>query len=260
MIGMILGTSEGRKLLSLLNEFTEDIFISTATAYGGELLKDCRFKIINTKPMNFEEMLLTFKNNGIKLLVDASHPFAEVVTDNAMKACSQLNIPYIRFERPAARGGFGDNIIRVNDYEQLHRELKKVEGTILNTTGSRNIEKFIAMKLNNRIVHRVLPSVEVMEKCFSLGIRTEDIIAIKGPISYELNCSFIKEYKGAAIVLKDSGAAGGTEEKLRAAADLGIKALLMERSRKDYKVMFDSEEKVVEYILGNLNCKEERSI
>ena len=40
MIGLILGTSEGKKLLSLINKYTEDIFVSTATEYGGELLKE----------------------------------------------------------------------------------------------------------------------------------------------------------------------------------------------------------------------------
>jgi precorrin-6A/cobalt-precorrin-6A reductase len=48
MIGLILGTSEGKRILSLLNKYTEDIFITTATAYGGELLKDYKYKILNT--------------------------------------------------------------------------------------------------------------------------------------------------------------------------------------------------------------------
>jgi len=52
MIALILGTSEGREILSLLNKFTDNILISTATAYGGEILKNYKYKKLNTKPLN----------------------------------------------------------------------------------------------------------------------------------------------------------------------------------------------------------------
>ena len=40
MIGFILGTSEGKKILSLINKYTDEIAVSTATSYGGQLLKE----------------------------------------------------------------------------------------------------------------------------------------------------------------------------------------------------------------------------
>jgi precorrin-6A/cobalt-precorrin-6A reductase len=128
--------------------------------------------------------------------------------------------------------------------------MRDVKGTILNTTGSKNIDKFIEMNLNNRIVHRVLPSVTVMEKCFSLGVKTEDIIAIKGPIGYELNCGFIKEYDAKAIILKDSGVQGGTDDKIRAAIDMDIIAIVIDRKNGDTRNAFDSEEAVANFVKG----------
>ena len=98
----------------------------------------------------------------------------------------------------------------------------------------------------------MLPSVEVMGEYFFLGLKVEDIIAIKGPISYELNCSFIKEYEAKAIILKDSGMQGGTEEKLRAAIDLGITAFVIGRNYISYKNPFYNEEELVEYIKNNV--------
>lgn len=253
MIGLILGTSEGKKILSLLNRFTEDIFVSTATTYGGELLQSFKFKVINTKPLGLEELKNALESNGVKLLVDASHPYASAITENAIEVCKTLGIKYIRYERPSVIEKYKDKVISVKNYEELYDKLSSIEGTILNTTGSRNIEKFAHMNLKNRIVHRVLPSVESMEKCFSLGIRTDDIIAIKGPVGYELNCSFIKEYNAKAIVLKDSGTQGGTEEKLKAAEDTGIKAIVIERSGMNYKEVYKSEEDIVDYIKENFN-------
>ncbi|AGK96211.1 cobalt-precorrin-6A reductase [Clostridium pasteurianum] len=255
MIGLILGTSEGKNILSKLNRYTDNIFITTATEYGGQLLENFKFKKLNTKPLVLEELIEQLRENRIEILVDASHPYALVITQNAMVACKRLGIIYVRYERKSILDKFkgNNNIIQVKDYDELKEELLHINGTILNTTGSNNIEKFINMKLNNRIIHRVLPSVKVMDKCFGLGVKTENIIAIKGLIGYELNCSFIKEYDSKAVILKDSGVQGGTEEKLRAALDMGIKALVIERHTINTENSFSSEDEVVDFVVNKLS-------
>lgn len=250
MIGLILGTSEGKKILSLLNNFTKDILISTATKYGGELLKDYKYAYLNTKPLNLEGLIDLFRKKSVKLLVDASHPYAVEITQNAIKACQALNIEYVRYEREACAEKFKDcsNVIEVESYEALYDKLKEIKGNILNTSGSRNVDKILALDIDNRIIHRVLPSVKVMDECLSKGIDIDDIIAIKGPISYELNCAFIKEYKAKAMILKDSGIQGGTYEKIKACIDNNIYAFIVERKKQKYKTVFYSEEKLVQYI------------
>jgi precorrin-6A/cobalt-precorrin-6A reductase len=254
MIALFLGTSEGKKILSLLNDFTEDVFVSTATSYGGELLKDYKYKVLNTKPLDKHGLYEAFKENNIHVVVDASHPYATEVTKTLIELCTELSLEYIRYERLSVLDKFKGHkeIIDVEGYEQLVEKIKNIRGTILNTTGSKNIKKLMNLGIDNRIVHRVLPSIEVMSEYFSLGLKVEDIIAIKGPLSYELNCSFIKEYAAKAIILKDSGVQGGTEEKLRAAIDLGIIAFVIGRSKISYKNVFYSEENLVEYIKNML--------
>ncbi|MBK5242656.1 cobalt-precorrin-6A reductase [Clostridium sp.] len=250
MIALFLGTSEGKKILSLLNTFTEDIFISTATSYGGELLRDYKYKVLNTAPLDKVALAKAFKENNITVVVDGSHPYATEITKTLMNLCTEHNIDYIRYERPSVIDKFKNHkeIIRICGYEQLLEMAKNIKGTILNTTGSRNIKKLMDLGMENRIVHRVLPSIEVMQEYFSLGLAVEDIIAIKGPTSYDLNCSFIKEYEAEAIILKDSGVQGGTEEKLKAAIDLGITAFVIDRSVVTYENSFNNEDELVEYI------------
>lgn len=255
MIGLILGTSEGKNILSQLNRYTDNIFISTATDYGGELLKKFKFRNINTRPLELTELIGILQKNKVRLLVDASHPYAAVITENAIKACEKLGITYVRYERKSALDNFkgNNNIVTIEDYNELEKNLSHINGTILNTTGSNNIEKFIDMKLENRIIHRVLPSIKVMEKCFKMGVSTENIIAIKGPIGYELNCGFIKEYDVKAMILKDSGTQGGTEEKLRAAIDTGIKALVIKRHTIKTENSFSSEKEIVDFVVDKLS-------
>lgn len=250
MIGLILGTSEGRSILSSLNNFTEDIFISTATEYGGELLKDYKYAYLNTKPLDIKGLITTLKEKDIKILVDVSHPYAVEVTKNAMKACETLNIEYIRYERPSCVEKFKNEkkVIEVEDYKELGLKLENIKGTILNTTGSRNLDKILDLKLKNRIVHRVLPSLKVIEECFKQGVDLGDIVAMKGPVSYDLNCAFIKEYAAKAVLLKDSGIQGGTEEKLKACLDCGIYAFVIGRKKMKYKNVFNNVEKLIDYL------------
>lgn len=251
MIGLILGTSEGRKILSLLNKYTEDIFVSTATEYGGEILKDYRYSYLNTKPLPLEDLIYTLKEKGVKKLVDATHPYALEVTKNAMKACETLNIEYIRYDRPSSIEKFINEkyIVEVKDYDELYDKIKNIDGTILNTTGSRNLDRILSMKLGNRIIHRVLPSIKVMQECFDKGVKLDDLIAIKGPISYKLNCAFIKEYDAKAMILKDSGIEGGTEEKLRACIDSNIYGFVIGRKSIEYKNVFCDIEELVKYLV-----------
>ena len=149
MIGLILGTSEGRKILSLLNEFTSDIFVSTATEYGGELLKEYKYAYMNNKPLDLHDLISELREKGVKVLVDASHPYAVEVTKNVIKACDELNIEYIRYERPSCIDEFKneDKVVEVEDYNQLKLKLKDIKGTILNTTGSKSLDKVLSLNL-----------------------------------------------------------------------------------------------------------------
>ncbi|GAA0078403.1 cobalt-precorrin-6A reductase [Clostridium sp. CTA-5] len=253
MIGFILGTSEGKKILSLINEYTEDIAITTATNYGGELLKNFKFKSLNTKPLDKEKMLEWIKENEIKILVDASHPYAKEVTNNAIECSEKLEINYVRYERPGALEQIqGDDIIRVKNYEEAIELIKSLDGNVLNTTGSNNISKFLDINFNYRILHRVLPSYEVLKKMIQSGVHIEDIIALKGPISYELEKAFINQYNIKAILTKDSGVQGGVLEKLKAVRACNIKLIVIENPKFKYDLEFNKEEDLIKYLISKV--------
>ena len=259
MIGLILGTAEGKNILSLLNEFTKDILVSTATVYGGDLLKDYKYILINTKPLNLDALKDLLIINNISLLIDASHPYATEITTNCKTVCAELNINYLRYERASVAERYRNNerVIFLNSYENLKDKMATIEalGTeenvILNTTGSKNIGKILSLGILNRIVHRVLPSVRVMKECLELGVKVDDIIAIKGPIGYDLNVGFIRQYNAKALILKDSGLQGGTEEKIKAALSEGLYVFVIERKKEEFKNVFYSEESLVKYIKEN---------
>lgn len=251
MIALISGTSEGREILGMLNRHTDNIFVSVATEYGGELLKDYKYKVLNTTPLNREAMIETFTKHNIDKVIDATHPYATEVSKNLMEVCHRLSIEYIRYERESVVEKFlnCDKVVLVEDYSELYERLSCVEGNILNTTGSRNLPKLLSLGIKNRMIHRVLPSLKVMEECYALGINLEDIVAMKGPVGYELNRAFIKNYNAKAIIMKDSGTEGGTEEKIRAALDEGICIFIIYRKEIYYDKVYNNKEELIRYIM-----------
>lgn len=249
MIGFILGTSEGKKIIKLINKYTNEIAVTTATAYGGDILKEFNIKVLNTKPLNEQEMLSWLKANDIRILVDVSHPYAEVVTKTALNCATLLEIKYVRFERQGVLDNINwENIIRVKNYDEAIEVIKAIEGNVLNTTGGNNVSKFLSLDFNYRIIHRILPLPKVLNKIVEAGISIKDIIAMQGPITYELEKAFIHQYDVKAILTKDSGVKGGTLEKYKAAREAGIKLIVIEKPNFIGSVVFTNEEELVDYL------------
>jgi precorrin-6A/cobalt-precorrin-6A reductase len=254
MIGFILGTSEGKKILKLINKYTNEIAVTTATSYGGEILKDFNIKVLNTKPLNEEEMLKWLKTNEIGILVDASHPYAEEVTKTALKCSTFLGIQYVRFERQGVLENINwDNIIRVKNYDGAIEAIKEIDGNVLNTTGGNNVSKFLNLDYKYRIIHRILPLPKVLNKIVEAGISIKDIIAMQGPITYEVEKAFIYQYNVKAILTKDSGIEGGTLEKYKAARETGIKLIVIEKPSFVGSAVFTNEEELVDYLKQEYN-------
>ncbi|MBY0754979.1 cobalt-precorrin-6A reductase [Clostridium sardiniense] len=254
MIGFILGTSEGKKILKMMNRHTDKIVVSTATEYGGELLKEYKVAHLNTKPLDKDGLIDLIKNFNITVLVDASHPYATEVSKNAMQSAKDSKIAYIRYEREGVLSSSDyKNIIKIQGYNELKEVLEEIDGNILNTTGSRNIGNILKLNCRNRIIHRILPSSKILQEVLDLGVDIQDVIAIKGPVGYELNKGFIDQYNAKAIITKDSGTVGGTLEKLKSAIDRDIKLIVIDKPKMNYGDTFYNETELVEHLIKKYN-------
>ncbi|ENZ03573.1 precorrin-6x reductase [Clostridium thermobutyricum] len=249
MLGFVLGTGEGREILREMNKFTEDIVVSTATAYGGELLKEYKVKHMNTKPLDLEGFKNLIREWNIKVFVDVSHPYASEASKTVIKACKEENIKYIRYERESYFDKVDyKQIIRLDSYEELKKALKDIKGNILNTTGSNNALLINSLGLENRVIHRVLPSYTVIKKLTEGGITLDNIIAIKGPFGKAINDGIIKEYNIKAIITKDSGKEGGVEEKVNSAIENNAKIILINKPKVDYGTVFNDLKDLILYL------------
>ena len=223
MIWIIGGTSESRELVERIKDL-ENYIVTSATDSEKEFI-DSPNLIIGR--MSYEEMIRFVDENNISLIVDLSHPYAKIVTENAKKVAEDKNIKYIRYTRDKVV--LKSKGIYLNNYEESYDYLANVKGTIFFTTGSKNIGDFVFLLGNNRFIYRILPALESIKECRKYNIGLKNIVAILGPFSKEYNKIMFKEYDVDYVVMKDSGQQGGTIDKIKACEELNIIPIVIGR-------------------------------
>ncbi len=236
MIWIIGGTKDSRnfveKILCYENISKEDIIVSTATAYGEELIKNTGVKI-SARRMEENEMKNFILKNQVSLIVDLSHPYAYNVSLNAIKISKELDIKYYRFERPELNLEV-KNVIYFDDLKKITDFISNLEGNVLVTLGSNSIDEFKHLKNLKNIFFRVLPKSEVIKKCEESGILAKNIIAMQGPFTKDLNIATMKQFNIKYLVSKKSGDVGGEKEKVEACDYLDVSLIYYEKKEIDY--------------------------
>ena len=217
------GTTEGRKLSSLLSEAGADVTVCVASDYGSEEQGRIPNVEIRTGPLSPEEKQELLRDCA--LCVDATHPYATHVTASVREACRKAGARYVRLLRPASET---EGARCFESAEDAARWLKYQEGNILLTTGAKELPAFAAI-VPERIYPRILPNHQSLEACERLGIPHRNIIAMQGPFSDELNRAIIRQYRIRYLVSKDGGVAGGFPDKVRACRETGAELILLSR-------------------------------
>ncbi len=228
MIWIIGGTSEARELVSRISDL-DDYIVTVATEEAKEFL-NIENIIVGRLTMN--EMIDLIDNNNIKLIVDLTHPYAHIVSENAKTVAQKKDVKYVRYVRPTVDIS-SDDVIYLESYVDAYEYLGNIKGTVFFTTGSKNIKDFEKVRGNNRFIYRILPAMPSLKIAVENQVSMKDLVAILGPFSKEYNKAMLKEYNVDYCVSKDSGKKGGTLEKLQAAKELGIKTIIIGRYKED---------------------------
>lgn len=232
MILVLGGTVEGREIAALLGRRGYKVLLTVVSDYGAALAPPEPSVEVLAGKLEQTELTELISKRGVRVIIDATHPYAEVVTDNSLKAALETKTPYLRFERkPAADSIEGPDVYKVKTYEEAAETAMSLGNTVFLTIGSKNLEPFVKKShfTGKRVVARVLPDAGVIQQCLELGLLPKDIIAVQGPFSLEMNAAWIREYGADVLVTKDSGRVGGTDTKVDAAARLKLPVVVISR-------------------------------
>ena len=224
-ICIFAGTSEGRKLVERLCGRGLKMTVCVATEYGEILLGEHPDVQIRAGRMDQKQMEAMLRSGDFDLAVDATHPYADKVTENIAAACQNTGVEYLRLLR-GSDSADSDGIF-LEDTAACAEYLKNTEGNILLTTGSKDLPAYAG--LCDRIYARVLPMPASLEICARSGIAPERIIAMQGPFDEEMNLALLKMTGAKYMVTKDTGGPGGYGAKIRAAQCAGAQAIIIGR-------------------------------
>lgn len=241
------GTVEGRTVAEYLNENKIPAMVCVATEYGESLLPQGEYLELSHDRLDekqMEEKMLQMEDG---LVIDATHPYAQVVTENIEAACERTGTAYLRVVRQESqRLEEEETITYVKSIREAVEYLEGTSGNILVTTGSKELASYTSLTdYQERIYARVLSLVEVVSSCASLGIEGKHLLCMQGPFSKEMNVALIHQFDIAWMVSKESGRAGGFLEKYQAAKETGCKMIVIGRPKEEHGVEL---EECIEYL------------
>lgn len=232
------GTSDATKVIKYLHEDENNYIIATTvTDYGAKIAESAGANEVISKALKEEDFIKVIEENKIDTLIDATHPFASVATETAIESCEKANINYIRYERASTILPESDLIIKTATFEEGAKKAKELlvnpEDKLMHLAGVMRLPTIVNEVDPNKVVARVLPNNFSISKTLENGLPAENIIAMQGTYSKELNMALMKEYNVSAIITKESGESGGAETKINAAIELEIPVILVMRPQID---------------------------
>jgi len=159
------------------------------------------------------------RREAVDAVVDATHPFAAVITTHAAQACGELRIPHLVLARPPWDPG--DAIVVGSDVNAAEAVARNAFSRVFLTTGRSGIGAFAASAAWFLIRVVTAPDGALLPAHHQLMLS-------RGPYRYDEECALLREYRIDVVVTKNSGGEM-TRAKLDAAAALDVPVVMVAR-------------------------------
>lgn len=224
MILVFGGTTEGRLAIKTLDE-GEGRYIYSTLGTGQKV--ECGHGIHVSGAMRESDMLQVCRENSIKLIVDAAHPFAINLHNTIGQVAKVLDIPVIRLERvyPEIQD---PGIVWCDTYAYAVCEMEKAGvKKLLALTGVQTIPVLRDFWQHHDTWFRVLDRKESIEKAVSYGFPENRLVFYEEDATDRL----IEKVSPDAVITKESGNSGGFEEKVTSALQKKVKVFVVRRPK-----------------------------
>ena len=190
----------------------------------------------------------------ISLIVDATHPFAENISKNALLASLELGLPFLVLNRPPWVKHSTDQWIEVSSVKNAVKYLKNVEkktgslystGSIFLTTGNKELWLFQNF-LNYHFLVRTVEEPELVSEWHQATFLKD-----RGPYTLENEIKLLKNHNISMLVAKNSGGIS-TYAKIEAARYFKIPVLMVRRPEMITAKSCQTVNEAVDWV--NLHC------
>lgn len=260
------GTSDGNALAGQLAQHGYPVVVSAATSYGADVAAmatlDCPGVTIWSGPSGVEARKQALILSKARVLLDATHPYASLMSQQLIDLSRSLGIAYIRYERPSAvdpavlpainsaADSDATSPVLCDSIEHAAQQAIASGKRIFLSTGSKDVARFLQAPGAGACEWfvRVTPEPEMIQRALDAGLPRSHICAMQGPFSQAFNTALWQDWNIDCIVSKDSGAAGGYQAKRAAAQALAIPFLVIQRPALDYPLLTSSFDAVLQQV------------
>lgn len=181
------------------------------------------------------------RDNGITHLVDATHPFAAQISENAVRAAKLAKVALIALTRPAWAPGPGDIWQQVPDMQAAIAALAGPARRVFLALGRLHLAEFAAQPQH----HYVLRLVDAPETPPPLP--DHHIILDRGPFDPAIDETLMRSHRIDLVVCKNAGGSGA-RAKLLAARALGLPVVMIDRPTLPHRPEAQSVQAVLDWI------------
>lgn len=211
MILILGGTTEGRAAVKVADEAGKPYYYSTK---GALQQVNCAHGIRLTGALDAAGMEAFCRENAIRLVIDAAHPFASALHQTVATVADALQLPVIRYERhyPA----WEKEWIACRDYVDAIRQMnEKGIQKVLALTGVNTIAPLRPFWQTATCWFRILDREESIEIAQRQGFPLDRLLFYSGKEGEE--DYWIQHLRPDALLTKESGYSGHFEQKTEAA-------------------------------------------
>jgi precorrin-6A/cobalt-precorrin-6A reductase len=161
--------------------------------------------------------------NRVSGVVDATHPFAQGMTANAVAACTADDIPLLRLERPGWSDAPGAEAWTwVDDHDAAASTAARLGRHPFLTVGRQSLDHFVGPLADRPTLVRAVdePAIELPDSW--------TVILSRGPYLIDDERALFDEHDIDVVVTKDSGGSY-TRSKLDVAAERGAAVVIVRR-------------------------------
>ncbi|KZM44316.1 precorrin-6x reductase [Marinomonas sp. SBI22] len=217
------GTADARRLCDRLITQNLDVIYSIA---GLVRTPDLDCEILVGGFTQFGGLTQYVKENGIELILDVTHPYAQKMSDQAVVTAKETEVPVWRFHRPAWVATDKDDWQFYRNFDELVALLEKYSCPLL-SAGQLSLEALMCLHEQDNLKKLVWRTAVPPKFCYEKLTKLHWVKAI-GPFLYQDEKILIQTQDIDVIVSKNSGGSS-TSAKLQVAQDMGLKVLILER-------------------------------
>ena len=166
--------------------------------------------------------LVTYlQQKNIDLVIDATHPFAQQISGNAVAAAAICSLPHLLLQRPAWEAVAGDRWLSVQNHAEAANLLPGLAQRIFLTIGRQELSSYAHLSDLWFLMRSIDPP--------PAPVPPGEIILAKGPFTLPAEKNLLLKHQIELIVSKNSGGAA-TYAKIETARELGLPVVMIERS------------------------------